>query len=96
MAVHALSMVRAGAHTLTLRQKLETEIERLIGLLGALDGDCDLEDNSDDELSIGGAYDCDLELDNCDNEPSLGWITTDSGRIFTGGNSDLAVEFLPW
>lgn len=49
MAVYAHSMVRGEAHTLTLRHKLEDEIERLIALLDALDGDCDL------EPSVGGS-----------------------------------------
>ncbi|MHB1104424.1 MAG: hypothetical protein ACYC0C_16935 [Devosia sp.] len=36
-----------------LRQRLETEIERLIGLLDFIDGDPDLEANGDLEPSLG-------------------------------------------
>lgn len=59
-----------------LRVRVEAEIERLIGLLDVIDGDPDLEDNADDEPSIGSAwrfvggqvlYDC--ELDESDFEP---------------------------
>lgn len=54
----------------TRRQKIEAEIERLIGLLDAWDGDPDLEDGADDEPSLGstpwrGMYD--LEADPADS-----------------------------
>lgn len=54
-----------------IRLHVEREIERLIALLDAMDGDCDLEDGADDEPSIGsdprvsvmGELEIDLELD---------------------------------
>lgn len=68
------------------RQRLETEIERLISLLDAIDGDADL------EPSLAG-FDRDtgdLESDTADNEPSLGWVTLwQSGRIVSGSDTDL-------
>jgi hypothetical protein len=71
----------------TNRKSIENEIERLIALLDAVDGDCDLEDDGDDEPSIGstpicvrGAIQHDLELETSDyepngdeDEPELGW-----------------------
>lgn len=58
------------------RAAIETEIERLVDLLDVADGDPDLEDDGDMEPSLGGAEisgEVDLELDEADNEPSLGW-----------------------
>lgn len=43
MAVRAFSTARAGAHLLQSRQVIEDEIERLISLLDAMDGDANLE-----------------------------------------------------
>lgn len=39
-----------------LRERLEAEIERLIALLDALDGDSDFEPANDDEPSFGWTY----------------------------------------
>lgn len=70
----------------SLRHAIELEIERLISLLDAMDGDADL------EPSLAG-FDRDtgdLESDTADDEPSLGWVTRwQSGRIVTGSDSDL-------
>lgn len=58
------------------RAAIEAEIDRLIELIDVADGDVDLEDGGDPEPSLGGAElhgEVDLELDDCDNEPSLGW-----------------------
>lgn len=56
---------------ITARQQIEDEIERLIGILDAIDGDPDLEPS----LGLNGHL-CneppDLEGDDCDLEPSLG------------------------
>ncbi len=62
------------------RSALEAWIDRAIALLDEMDGDPDLEDNGDDEPSIGSlglvganGQEYDLELDSSDDEPSLGW-----------------------
>ena len=57
----------------SFRAALGDEIERMIALLDAIDGDADLEEGGDLEPSLG-AYrvGCDLELDASDDEPSLG------------------------
>ncbi len=55
-----------------LREQIEADIERLIGLLDALDGDPDLEP-SVGCIPLMGASTCDLEEDGCDLEESLGW-----------------------
>ena len=59
------------------RETIENEIERLIALLDAADGDADFEDNGDDEPFIGSTPICvrgeiqhDLELDTSDYEPN--------------------------
>jgi hypothetical protein len=75
---------------LSARKRLEARIEEMIELLNILDGDPDLEDNGDEEPSIGnvGRYvggQClyDLETDTADDEPSLGWnIDGDMGPTF--------------
>jgi hypothetical protein len=46
------------------RDAVENEIERLIGILDDLDGDPDLE--------------ADLEGDDCDDEPELGWTLAEA------------------
>jgi hypothetical protein len=60
-----------------VRSRAEAMIETLIALLDQIDGDPDLEDNADDEPSIGGYPwrddGVDLELDDADKEPSLSW-----------------------
>lgn len=71
---------------LVVRAKLEFEIERLIELLNAMDGDENLEDTGDLEPSllgtcraIGSQFVDDLERDHSDLEPNgddeltLGW-----------------------
>lgn len=67
------------------RVELATTIERLINLLDAIDGDCDLEASADDEPSLGWTtsgsgmsvstykLDLDLERDDSDKEDTLGW-----------------------
>lgn len=62
-------------------EQLADELQRLIGLLDALDGDCDLEEGGDLETSLGGLsvrtrdgqIIDDAEYDNSDHEWSLGW-----------------------
>lgn len=60
-----------------LRPTIEAEIERLIALLDAMDGDPDLEPSLGFNvlmLTYAGAVDLvDLEGDTADDEPSLGW-----------------------
>ncbi|MBW9053436.1 hypothetical protein [Rhizobium mesosinicum] len=76
------------------RAALEALIEELIALLDAADGDPDLEDNADDEPSLGSTAKCigddcleDLELDDCDDEeggdeePSMGWSNPEGLRV---------------
>lgn len=65
---------------LTLRQRLEAAIERALAALDTLDGDENLEDGADDEPSVGAPFwgrgltvEHDLERDDADEEPSLGW-----------------------
>lgn len=67
------------------RTLIEAEIERLIGLLDAMDGDPDLEPELD------GGCDPDLEPDS-DGEPWLGWFDLPDGGIATGGVDDLEEE----
>lgn len=62
------------------RRAIEDEIERLLSMLDAMDGDCDLEDTGDAEPWLGapiygfnGKHAHDLEGDSSDDEPSLGW-----------------------
>lgn len=61
-----------SASIAALRQQIEADIERLIDLLDALDGDPDLEP-SVGVIPLLGADTCDLEEDGCDLEESLGW-----------------------
>ncbi|NTG12672.1 hypothetical protein G6L05_02780 [Agrobacterium rhizogenes] len=69
------------------RAELEARIEEMIGLLDILDGDPDLEDNGDDEPSIGqsacsanGKLEYDLEGDTSDDEHTLGWRNPNIGQ----------------
>lgn len=62
---------------LLTRKRLEAKIEDLIALLDLVDGDCDLEDNGDDEPSLGSVplmgakrMEYDLEFDDSDREPN--------------------------
>ena len=96
MAVAAFSTARRCAHPLALRQKLESEIERLIAMLDTLDGDADLEPSLGFSPVYCSAHATDLEFDGSDDEPSLGWITRECGAIVTAGDSDCEVESLPW
>lgn len=89
-----------GTIVLTLNAKdrvgLATTIDRLIDMLDALEGDCDLEATADDEPSLGwtaagkGAYvsthklDLDLELDDADTEHSLGWGLGTQAHLHVG------------
>jgi hypothetical protein len=83
-----------GIDPLTWRQALENRVEQhlslvttLLALLDGMDTDPDLEPIEDDEPSIGGhapwGREVDLELDNADTEPSLGW-TDMEGRYGRG------------
>jgi hypothetical protein len=78
------------------RTALEALIEELIALLDLADGNPDLEDNADDEPSLGNAARCsgnecveDLELDDCDDEdggdeePTMGWTGLPSSTCTT-------------
>ena len=64
------------------RHALENAIERLVALLDTLDPDPDLEPDTDDEPSLAGGSvgddGRDRELDLCDDEPSLGWTSTEA------------------
>lgn len=75
------------------RSALEALIEELIALLDSIDGDPDLEDNADDEPSLGSTPKAigneivyDLEFDDCDDEeggdhePSMGWSNPEGIR----------------
>ena len=73
-------MKRSPAVLQHRRAELESRIEEMIGLLDILDEDPDLEDNGDDEPSLGSSgqyindkFECDLEGDTSDYEHSLGW-----------------------
>ncbi|MFC2252505.1 hypothetical protein ACETRX_22910 [Labrys portucalensis] len=59
---------RTVAKVILLRQMAEDAIEQLVALLDAIDGDCDLEDDTEDEAvdDVG----CDPDTD---REPNLGW-----------------------
>lgn len=72
-----------------LRQQIADHIERMIALLDAMDGDCDLEasihdDDREPDLA-GDQTGTALEEDNCDDEPdvddeeSLGWTISGHG-----------------
>lgn len=84
----ALHLVRGPSGPLPLRARLEAEVERLIALLDAMDGDPDLEpwlaDNGAgvwDDREGGDVLD-EGEPDE-DSEPSLGWSHSPS-RIALG------------
>ena len=62
--------------------------QALIEALDAVEIDPDLEPDADLEPSLGsnavGAFDIDRELDNCDDEPSMGWSdNSNQSRIAT-------------
>lgn len=69
-----------------LRERVEDEIERLVMLLDALDGDPDFEPVDERE------QDPDFEADS-DDEPWLGWVTLEDGRTLTGGDADMESVF---
>jgi len=84
-----------GVPASLVRRSIEDEIERLIGVLDDLDGDPDFEDGEDPDLedgvdaepSIGTSdyyHGCDVELDDCDAEPSLGSINVHLDRPCPG------------
>lgn len=65
------------------RKKREALIEMLIDSLDAESTDPDLEDGADDEFSLAGYNHCsslhdDAEVDDSDDEPSLGWTDQES------------------
>lgn len=75
-----------------LRAKIEADIEHLIALLDALDGDPDFEPSIQ---SWGGpgwlaTSTVDLEADGSDDEPSLGWPIPDAVPIlgYAGSGPD--------
>lgn len=77
MNLPLLQLTEAPSGPLSLRDRLEGEIERLIALLDTLDGDPDLEpwlagtDPADGDREGGDVLD-EGEPDS-DSEPSLGW-----------------------
>lgn len=78
-------------HQPQIRRAIEDEIERLLSMLDAMDGDCDMEETGDDEPWIGGplymrngTVGHDLEGDDSDCEPELGW--TRHGMGFVDGD----------
>ncbi|NTI41589.1 hypothetical protein [Rhizobium rhizogenes] len=80
-------MKRSSAILQHRRAELEARIEEMIGLLDVLDGDPDLEDNGDDEPSLGqsacsanGKPEYDLEADTSDDEHTLGWRNPHIGQ----------------
>lgn len=74
MALETVTQIRSA------RQVVENEIDRLIMLLDALDGDADFEPDSDAEE--GG-----------DAEPSLGWCDGPNGT-FIGADDDLEAGYV--
>lgn len=61
-------------HARNLRRQIEADIERLIALLDAMDGDPDLEPSLGQWSPFSGCrFEVDLEGDDSDYEPSLGW-----------------------
>ncbi|MCC6310727.1 MAG: hypothetical protein IT345_07390 [Trueperaceae bacterium] len=70
----------ANANSIDARRKaLEDAIEDAIAALDLLEPDPDLEDNRDAEPWLGGSGmsgEDDLEHDDSEQEPSLGWTTT--------------------
>lgn len=75
--------------TPALRSRIEATVEHLLALLDAYHGDPDLELEPDLEGSLAGfqtlmskegAAACDLEEDQSDYEPSLGWLHWSDGR----------------
>ena len=61
-----------------IRREVSDEIERMIAFLDFVDGDENLELEPDDESYLAGCIDAngrfiDLEADDSDSEPSLGW-----------------------
>ena len=71
----------------SFRAALGDQIERMIDMLDALDGDTDLEETGDLEPSLG-AYTrgYDLELDTSDDEPSLGSLGGTAASFFGIGS----------
>lgn len=69
-------------YTTYLRAELEAEIERLIALCDALDGDAD-DGNLDEDFEPSLGCRDDLEHDPAELEPWLGWAEKESlgGRI---------------
>lgn len=77
-------MTRALTKLNMRRAELEARIEELVALLDLMDGDEYLEENGDLEPSFGmaqykrGRLEYDLEEDNADAEPFLGWSEHES------------------
>lgn len=108
---YAEQSIPAREELARIRREAAAEIDRLIALVDAIDGDPDLEvdqaddedggddeDNGDSEPSLGslghtsqvdwmcGGRD-DLERDECDHEPSLGWPNPVPGRSRLDGST---------
>lgn len=84
-----------------LRHRIEAEIDRLIGILDVVDGDPDLEPwlagiGGPDDDREGDPLD-DGELDDSDDEPSLGFLEASEnyGSIghLAGGDEDRELEY---
>ena len=70
---------------LSSRAAIEAQIESLITFLDEIDGDCDLEPLIGFGLGMHGLLEIDLEMDEADREPSLGWTVfeaADDGYFF--------------
>lgn len=94
IAIPLALSIPPGADRENWRAAIERELEAmcdrqqlLLEVLNTLDGDPDLEPSEDDEPSIGSTAQygkCgkgdDLELDDSDEEPWLGWTSTESAR----------------
>lgn len=60
--------MRAANDQNLFRRTIEQEVERLLGILDGMDGDCDMEDGTDKEPSLGwsemeGRYGCHASRD---------------------------------
>jgi hypothetical protein len=81
-----------NAQRTSIRVRLETEIERLIALLDAVDGDPDVETDEDFEPSLGG-YGLAPAMTDCESDGlengEFDWGEYDADLIIEGGGSHL-------